>query len=80
MSADNMTHGVRTRISISQMNLPAEAAAGLPLWAREAPGWAGSGGGVVSVGVAPARKPRQGWASRPGRLGPGVGLGTRHRT
>lgn len=31
MSADNMTNGVRIRISILQMSLSAEAAAGLPL-------------------------------------------------
>ena len=37
MSADNMTNGVRICISIFQMSLSAEAAAGLPLSGQVSP-------------------------------------------
>lgn len=68
---DNVTNGVRMHISIFQMRLSAEAAAGLPLSRQvTAKVWAASGG-ALHVGGGPTAEPQC-------HHGPGVGPTTHH--
>ena len=75
VSTDNVTNGVRIRISIFQMTLSSEAAAGLPPSRQMSPkAQAATGVGCPVWAGAPSREPRQGGPASPRGVSHGLAV------